>query len=1756
MIDIGPLSWVKSEIDSSLERSRGSLKAFATDPANRAALKAAKAHLHQAYGAVQIVGLHGVSRFFEETERLVAEVESGKVDAAPAAFDVLDRATQAIGKYLSELLDGLPDQPLRLYPLFREIALLRGARDVSEAELYFPDLSLQPPPREDSPFRLSAEDRQAYLRGQRTRFQRGFLKWLKEPADVASVEDMMAAVDGIESIQLVPAQRSFWWAAGAFYQALADGSLQPEAGVRQVCSRIEQLMRKMADANTAAPEHLAREVLYWLARADVAELGSERVRAARQSLGLQGTLPETERDTDQSERVPTALALREQINAAKDAWNRFASGAGAALAVFARHADAMRDSAGLLGNAELGGLARELAIIAAYLVTHPDRMNEPLGMEVATALLLIENAVENYTRLTPEFSRQSRVMLARLRATAFGKLEPDVTMSLPLIDDMMRRAQEKLALEGAVAEMQANLHRIEDALDAYFRDPARAAQLAEIDPAIHQVAGALAMLGEEEAGGAMLLCKDRIRAFAIASAPPAQHEFEEVAQILSGLGFYVDALRHGNADFAGTMQPVLAQVRPAQRAPARAVVAEEAPEEQVIDITPPLAAPSADAERLRHESDEVIDQELLAIFLEEAVGVLEAIAASLAAWRAQPALASELTTIRRAFHTLKGSGRMVGLVRLGEAAWAVEQVMNTWQQEERAATQALFALIEFANGAFADWVARLQAGDPQPESLPIVERAEELRRRGASTRAANEDALTGAVAALPATAPPATTAPPRTVSAPAATAPDDNVRIGALTISASLFAVFANEARQHLETIERELAQFAAGRSAGIRDELVRAAHTLAGICGTVQLQAMHDLGAALEGALLRLRQRASSLAPEELALAHDATQALKMMYEGVLERAVPGSATSLIGRLDAITGEAAPLAVADEEPLVEVAPDVAPEPTSSPVLPPVATELRAAVGTEPDGSAPAPLAEPAAPFEPAGTEADTELAMAELESAETGKSGAPAPTTPDGEEELEERRQRRLEDEIDAQLLPIFLEEANELVPQVGEQLREWRAAPTGFDPARAMQRSLHTLKGSARMAGAMSLGELTHNMETRVENAMVLRLTPGQFFDDLETSYDRMGLLLDRLQNPQAQATEEAPPTPATQVAAAATLVAREGEVPAPREDARSHAMMRVRADALEKLVNEAGEIAITRSRVEAEMRTLKSALGELTENVARLRRELREIEIAAETQLASRMQAAPEKERQFDPLEFDRFTRFQELTRMMAESVNDVSTVQQTLNKIADDTGAALAAQGRLNRELQQDLMRIRMVPVASVVERLHRVVRLTSKELGKRANLDILGSNVEVDRAALERITGPLEHLLRNAITHGIETPQARVAAGKPAMGEISLQVRQEGNEVTLVLADDGAGLDLERIRARAEAQGLIACGDERSAQQLAELVFAPGLSTAESITELAGRGVGLDVVMSEVSGLGGRIELAFTPGIGTRFTLRIPLTTAVIQAVLVKVGARTYALPSVMVEQVQQMRAELLERAKAAGAIEWSGRRYPLHHLPTLLGGAPPEPAAQARRFTPVLLVRSGVEAIAIEVDDMVGNQEVVVKNIGPQLARVPGIAGATVLGTGEIVMILNPVPLAARPAIPLEIVSNPHVQAPAVATQPRIMVVDDSLTVRKITGRLLVREGYLVVTARDGVEALELLGQAVPDAMLVDVEMPRMDGFDLTRNVRADPRLKDVPIIMITSRTADKHRKFALGLGVNVFLGKPYQEDELLGHIAGFLGRS
>ncbi|MCH2242555.1 MAG: response regulator, partial [Aquabacterium sp.] len=623
-------------------------------------------------------------------------------------------------------------------------------------------------------------------------------------------------------------------------------------------------------------------------------------------------------------------------------------------------------------------------------------------------------------------------------------------------------------------------------------------------------------------------------------------------------------------------------------------------------------------------------------------------------------------------------------------------------------------------------------------------------------------------------------------------------------------------------------------------------------------------------------------------------------------------------------------------------------------------------------------------------------------------------------------------------------------------------------------------------------------------------------------------------------------------------------------------SQGAVRVRAQLLDRLVNHAGEVSITRSRLATEVGQIKGSLGDLADNLDRLRQQLRDIELQAETQMSTRMEAARAAAQNFDPLEFDRYTRFQELTRMMAESVNDVATVQRSLQRTLDTAEDQLAVQARLTRDLQDDLLRTRMVEFEGLSDRLYRVVRQAAKETGKQVRLDLVGGNIEVDRGVLDRMTPAFEHLLRNCVTHGIEPADVRQAAGKDAAGLITVSLHQEGNEVGVEFRDDGAGLDLPRIRDKALRMGLLAPDAQPTDAELANLIFTPGFTTAEQVTELAGRGIGMDVVRSEVNAMGGRIETATAAGQGTSFRLVLPLTTAVTQVVMLRCGAATVAVPTHLIEMVRRARPEEVQQAYEQGAYAFGEQVLPFFWLGALLQSSPR--GLEGGRTLPVVIIRSAQQRIALHVDEVLGNQEVVVKNLGPQLSRLPGLAGMTLLASGAVALIYNPVALATvygeaaraytaralhadvAPALGEAVADGRAPAAPAQPQEPEapavplVLVVDDSLTVRRVTQRLLAREGYRVTLAKDGLDALERLAEERPAVVLSDIEMPRMDGFDLVRNIRGDQRLADLPVIMITSRIAQKHRDYASELGVNHYLGKPYSEEELLALIGRYTG--
>ncbi|RTY02331.1 response regulator [Stenotrophomonas geniculata] len=771
-----------------------------------------------------------------------------------------------------------------------------------------------------------------------------------------------------------------------------------------------------------------------------------------------------------------------------------------------------------------------------------------------------------------------------------------------------------------------------------------------------------------------------------------------------------------------------------------------------------------------------------------------------------------------------------------------------------------------------------------------------------------------------------------------------------------------------------------------------------------------------------------------------------------------------------------------------------------------------------------------------------------------------------------------------DRELVDIFVEEGKDLLDHCDGLISELRDAPQDREVLAGLQRDLHTLKGGARMAGINAIGDLGHSIESLLE-AVAAGRTEIERRDVqlLERGFDRLHQLLTRTGDHRVvepaqdlvdafevrtttdiaaaaaanvasvAETDSAPvasPAPALLDAPLSAPLPAEGVVDEDPLARPQQEQVRVRADLLDRLVNHAGEVAIYRSRLEQQLGAFRGAMGELERTNARLRDQLRRLDLETEAQIVARYQREQDQaDQKFDPLELDRFSTLQQLSRALNESAADLGGLQGVLDDLSRQYDSLLQQQSRVSSELQDGLMRARMVPFDGLVPRLRRVVRQSGMDTGKQVHLTLEGTHGELDRNVLDRMVAPLEHMLRNSVAHGLEAPEQRRAAGKPEEGEIAIRLHREGSEIVLEVADDGAGLDREAIRRRAIDRGLLAADAQPNEQELDNLIFASGFTTADQVSQLAGRGVGMDVVRNEVRQLGGSVDIQSVRGQGVRFTLRLPQTLAVTQAVFVQIGETTFAVPVASVSGIGRLSRERFEAADSS--YRYSGEDYPLYDLGSLVGQAPAR--ADGQDQVPLLLVRAGDLRAAVAIDQVLGNREIVVKPVGLQIASVPGIYGATITGDGRVVVILDVAPLVRR------FLANPTL--PVLANAPRqerqvplVMVVDDSLTMRKVTGRILERHNFEVSVARDGVEALERLEERVPDLMLLDIEMPRMDGYELATAMRADPRYKDVPIVMITSRSGDKHRQRAFEIGVQRYLGKPYQELDLMRNVYDLLG--
>ncbi len=780
---------------------------------------------------------------------------------------------------------------------------------------------------------------------------------------------------------------------------------------------------------------------------------------------------------------------------------------------------------------------------------------------------------------------------------------------------------------------------------------------------------------------------------------------------------------------------------------------------------------------------------------------------------------------------------------------------------------------------------------------------------------------------------------------------------------------------------------------------------------------------------------------------------------------------------------------------------------------------------------------------------------------------------------------------EADNELLAIFIDEANELLDMSDHTLHRWADEEHDEDgnhdytAVMELQRYLHTLKGGAKMAELEPISDLSHELESMFIAVIDNRIEKNDdLVDLLKESFDLLHSQVREAQGNKPLTDSSIKVTELKNIRrsgnAELTEEITEDEIQSENEEAditpeysnsetiqqaserQVQDVIRVRSDLLDNLVNSAGEVSIYRARMEQQVAGLGSHLGELGQTITRLKNQLRNLEAETDAQIHFSHQTHAKQDDDFDPLEMDRYTMIQELSRSLSESVNDLSSLQNMLGDQVKDSETLLLQQSRVNTDLQDGLIKSRMVKFSGLLSRLRRLVRQNSQELAKKAELVVSGEENEVDNKVLDRMVAPLEHIIRNALSHGIEAPVERVKKGKPEVGMISIDISRDGSDIVIKASDDGGGVNLDKVRSRAMQLGLIEHDQTLADADLVQYILEPGFSTADHVTQLSGRGVGMDVVDIEIKQLGGTLQIE-TDESGTTFIARLPFTLSINQAILVRTGEETYAIPLINIEGITRLETyKLVEHYQSeTPELDFSGQKFTLHYLSQLVGESSQFNAEDEQYKQPVILIRSGDVRVALHVDELLGNREIVVKSLGKQLSQVKGLAGASILADGSVVLILDVNGLvrhssagAVKVVYRTEPVIDENAASSLQQSRSTVMVVDDSITMRRVASKLLERHNYRVVTAKDGVDALAQLEDVQPDIMLLDIEMPRMDGFELASHMQNEDQYSKIPIIMITSRTGEKHRDRALEIGVTSYMGKPYQEDELINNIQSALG--
>jgi chemosensory pili system protein ChpA (sensor histidine kinase/response regulator) len=1756
------LDAVAREINVSLGEARVAIEAFLEAPENGALLHRCRDELWQVQRVLRALGLHGAALLAEEMHQVSVYLEStlSVRKNQPEALDALMRAMVQLPTYLDRVLAGGRDMALVLLPLLNDLRAVRGSALLSEGTLLSLNLKSdrQPAPEPPPPGEEKLTVAQ-WARKLRTQFQSGLVGWIRGERVEQHIGSLAAVARRFEQIATTQALFQLWWVVGAMIEALRDQGLESGVSVKRLLGLADREIKRLYEQGearyaTQPPVELLNNMLYYVARSGT---HGPRVTAVRESFRLDELLPVDESIEQERENLSApsiklmqtvGAAIREDLAKVKDVLDIFMRRGGAAPEELAPQLDLLRkigDTLGVLGLGEQRERVQGEIAKLSELVSAQEKPSESVLIDVAATLIQIEDQLDDdlvgkiLPRVAPESSSTAETVLA-----------PD--------------ADFQQVQAAVLRECVINLARVKDYVAQQVGGTLDTAGFDAWQDLMRGIQSGLSILGKTRAEQCLVRITGHLKRIMESGGGPSAMVglgLDRLADAIVSVEYYMETLQAGRSDpwyMLDNAEVALAAVDAQPDAP----------------VVPPLASGKQQTGTVVLEREgegegeeqssvaQMIDPELTSVFLEEAREESEKISKALPAWDEDPTQEEALVTARRCFHTLKGSGRVVGATGFADFAWAIENLMNRLLDRTQARSPAILTVLRDATVAIPQLIEQLASGkQPTADVADIVTRAQLLAAGKAPD--GSDISATGLTTAI-------------TQMSPSLVVP-------AVDPEPSLADIYTRETGTHISTVRAWLAKVSGQAGPHVLPEAVyRASHTLSGSSKTAGARHGVRLAEPLNHWLRKSYDSGVGLWADDLTLIGECMTALEAISGNLGENTgFFASHDALLGRIaraeEQLDGRIAEHSSAVKSPAAAASagqdaeeeagePDADYDPEVASIFSDEATELLEACQasfqgislTEPRSEQFAALKRPLHTIKGgarmAGVKSMGDLAH-ELESLIGGiELGNVEPSR-----EARETLQRSLDElarmrDLLAANQPI--QPGRALLKQVralaaGESLPE---VPPAAAPETEASPPARESQAAPEVPPATEIPEARPPERAQPSNVIELPRfeTPPQ--PEPEPEPEPESASGPGASAPEPAATDAPPPRPPAFARLMAAAAVPPGREPAPPPQPAE--MARVDAELLNQLLNQAGEVSIARARVEQQLASTEFNLAELARTVTRLKEQLAKLEIETEAQILNRHETESGPRADFDPLELDRYSSIQQFSRALAETANDVASIQTLLENLTRETQSQLQLQARTIVEMQNGLMRTRMVSFQRHVQRLSRIVRQTAADEKKQAELIVEGASGEMDRQVLERMLPPFEHLLRNAVVHGIEGPEERSAAGKSPTGQIRLSLRREGAEVIVDVQDDGAGMNIERIRSKAQRLGLIGPDQGLTDEEVMQLVLEPGFSTAENLTQAAGRGVGMDVVANEVKKLGGSLLMESQAGKGSRFTIRLPLSLSVGHAVIVRVGGEQYALPMPTIEGVVRIPRDELQQhlLSQEPSYAYGGYKYRLQHLASFVG-LDPAPLPEEEPTLPVVLVRAGELSTGVVAEEMIGTREIVVKAVGPQIAGIRGISGATILGDGSIVVILDMGAL-------VRAGWRGRTTPPPVTTRERLdrrivaLVVDDSITVRRVTQRLLERNGMRVLTARDGQDALAVMEEHVPDIVLLDIEMPRMDGYQVAEHMRADARLKQVPIIMITSRVGEKHRARAVEIGVDEYLGKPYQESQLLEAIAPLVERS